>query len=80
MDPADMNRLGLDIGGMVEVIGKKTSVCKLLPTFKEHRGKERLQIDGIVRENVELGIGESAVVRPVDVRSAVEVVLDPQEY
>ena len=80
MDPADMARLGLDIGGMVEVIGKKTAVCKLLPTFKEHRGKERLQIDGIVRENVELGIGESAVVRPVDVRPAVEIVLDPQEY
>ena len=64
MDPADMNRLGLDIGGMVEVIGKKTAVCKLLPTFKEHRGKERLQIDGVIRENVELGIGESAMGTP----------------
>ncbi len=80
IDPADMHRLGLDVGDMVEVVGQKATVCKLLPTFKEHRGKGRLQIDGIVRENAGAGIGESAVVRPAAVQPAVEVVLDPQGY
>ncbi len=80
IDPADMTRLGLDVGDMVEVVGQKTTVCKLLPTFKEHRGKGRLQIDGIARENAGAGLGESAVVRPAEVKPAVEVVLDPQGY
>ncbi len=80
IDPADMHRLGLDVGDMVEVAGQKATVCKLLPTFKEHRGKGRLQIDGIVRENAGVGLGESAAVRPAAVQPAVEVVLDPQGY
>ena len=80
IDPADMHRLGLDVGDMVEVVGQKATVCKLLPTFKEHRGKGRLQIDGIVRENAGVGLGESAAVRPAAVQPGVEVVLDPQGY
>jgi len=80
IDPADMTRLGLDVGDMVEVVGQKTTICKLLPTFKEHRGKGRLQIDGIARENAGAGLGESAVVRPAEVKAAAEVVIDPQGY
>ena len=80
IDPADMNRLHLGVGDMVQVVGQKTTVCKLLPTFKEHRGKGHLQVDGIIRENAGVGLGESAVVRPASVQPAVEVVLDPLGY
>jgi len=80
IDPADMNRLHLGVGDMVQVVGQKTTVCKLLPTFKEHRGKGRLQVDGIIRENAGVGLGESAIVRPAAVQPAVEVVLDPLGY
>jgi transitional endoplasmic reticulum ATPase len=80
IDPADMSRLGLEVGEMVEVAGRRKTVCKVLPTFKEHRGKGRLQIDGIVRENAGVGLGESAAVRPVSVRPAEELVLDPLGY
>ncbi|HLA85589.1 MAG TPA: CDC48 family AAA ATPase [Thermoguttaceae bacterium] len=80
IDPADMTLLGLDVGDMVEVVGQKKTICKLLPTFKEHRGKGRLQIDGIARENAGAGLGESAVIRPAEVKTASEVVLDPQGY
>ena len=31
IDPADMQRLGADIGDVVEIAGHKTTVCKLLP-------------------------------------------------
>ncbi|MCX7425940.1 MAG: CDC48 family AAA ATPase [Planctomycetia bacterium] len=78
MDPSDMSRLGVDVGELVEVKGSKATVCKLLPTFKEHRGKKHLQIDGIARQNAGVGLGESVVVRPIVVEPAVEVVLDPQ--
>ena len=80
IDPADMRQLGADIGDMVEVVGHKTTVCKLLPAFKEHRGKGRIQIDGIIRENAGAAIGESAVVRRIVAPPAAEVVLDPLGY
>ncbi len=80
IDPSDMKRLGIDVGDMVQIAGKRATVCKLLPTFKEHRGKTHLQVDGIIRQNAGVGLGESAVVRLVSVQAAEEVVLDPQGH
>jgi transitional endoplasmic reticulum ATPase len=78
IDPADMSRLGIDMGDTIEVVGKRRTICKVLPTFKEHRGQSHLQIDGIARSNAGVGIGESAVARPVEAPPAEEVVLIPQ--
>jgi len=78
MDPADMKGLGVDVGDTVELSGKRKTVCKLLPSFKEQRGKASLQIDGIARENAGVGLGEPVVVRRVSVEPAKEVVLLPQ--
>lgn len=78
MDPADMKNLGVDVGDTVELSGKRKTICKLLPSFKEQRGKASLQIDGIARENAGVGLGEPVVVRRVRVEPAKEVVLLPQ--
>ncbi len=78
IDPSDMERLGVDVGDMVEVEGKRRTVCRVLPTFKEHRGKEHLQIDGVVRENARVGLNELAAVRRAAVKPAEELVLVPQ--
>ena len=64
IDPADMQRLGLDVGDMVEVEGKRDDG---LPRAAHLQGAPRqgthLQIDGVVRENARAGLGESAAVR-----------------
>ena len=78
IDPTDMQRLGVDVGDLLEVEGKRRTVCRVLPTFKEHRGKEHLQIDGVVRENARVGLGEPAVVRRASVKPAEELTLVPQ--
>jgi transitional endoplasmic reticulum ATPase len=78
IDPADMQRLGVDVGDLLEVEGKRRTVCRVLPTFKEHRGKEHLQIDGVVRENARVGLGEPAAVRRASVKPAEELTLVPQ--
>jgi transitional endoplasmic reticulum ATPase len=80
IDPADMSQLGVEIGDLVEVVGHKSTICKLLPAFKEHRGKGRIHIDGIIRENAGAAIGESVVVRRVAAPPAVEVILIPLGY
>ncbi len=73
-----MQRLGVDVGDTVEVEGKRRTVCRVLPTFKEHRGKEHLQIDGVVRENARVGLNEFAVVRPIAAEPAEELLLVAQ--
>jgi transitional endoplasmic reticulum ATPase len=77
MDPADMSRLGVEIGDFIEVVGRKAAVCRLLPAYKEHRGNADIQIDGIVRENAGIAVGDTAILRRVSVQSATEVVLEP---
>ncbi len=78
IDPSDMKRLGVDVGDAVAVEGKRCTICRVLPTFKEHRGQEHLQIDGITRENARVGLNETAVIRPASVQAAEEVVLVAQ--
>ncbi len=77
MDPEDLQRLGAAIGEIVEVMGKRTTVCKAMPAYKEQRGQSRVQIDGLVRENAGAAVDEVVQVRKVASRAADRVVLTP---
>ena len=38
IDPEDMERLQVAIGDIVEVRGKRDTVCKVMPAYKDQRG------------------------------------------
>jgi len=77
IDPQDMQKLGADAGDIVEIIGKKKTVAKVMPTFKEHRGKSIFQIDGIIRQNAQIGLGEKGQIRKTAAKAAQSIVLAP---
>ncbi|HAM56075.1 MAG TPA: AAA family ATPase, partial [Candidatus Rokubacteria bacterium] len=77
MDPEDLQRLGLAIGEIVEITGKRITVCKAMPAYKEQRGQSRIQIDGLARENAGAALDEIVHVRKVASRPADRVVLAP---
>jgi len=77
MDPEDLQRLGAAIGEIVEVTGKRTTVCKAMPAYKEQRGQARIQIDGLARENAGAGLDEFVQVHRVPSPPADRVVLAP---
>ena len=77
MGPEDMEKLQLSIGDFVEVEGKRKTVCKVMPAYKEFRGQSRIQLDGITRDNALVGIDESVRVRKAKFRPADRVVLSP---
>lgn len=58
IDPDEMRRLGLTVGDVVTIEGKRTTVAKVLPTFSDQRGKGLIQVDGIVRENAKVSVDE----------------------
>lgn len=77
IDPTDMEKLGVAIGDVIVVSGKAEAVAKLMPTYMEERGKKIVQIDGVLRDNAKVGIGEKAVIKKAQCADARRIVLKP---
>jgi transitional endoplasmic reticulum ATPase len=77
MGPEDLEKLQVAIGDLVEVVGKRTTVCKAMPAYKEMRGRSRVQLDGISRENAGAGIDDFVRVQKIACRPGERVVLTP---
>ena len=75
MDPVDIKALGVEIGDIVEIIGKRRTVCKVMPAFKNDRGGARVQMDGISRGNAEVALDDTAIVRKAPAQPAQRIVL-----
>ncbi len=79
VDPEDMSRLAADVGDIVELKAKRSTVAKVMPTFQSERGKGVIQIDGLVRGNCQAGLDEKVTVSKVTARHAGRIVLSPAE-
>jgi transitional endoplasmic reticulum ATPase len=78
LDPSDIGRLGLETGDVVALVGRRTTVAKVMPAFREHRGQSRVQIDGITRQNAGVGLDEAVEVRRAAYQPAERVTLAPR--
>jgi len=77
LDPADLARLGVGVGDVVKVVGKRVTAVKAMPSYKEHRGHSRVQVDGVTRENAGAAIDQAVDIQKADARAAQRVVLEP---
>ncbi len=77
MGPEDLEKLQVAIGDIIEVAGKRKTVCKAMPAYKELRGRSRVQLDGISRENAGAGIDDFVQVRKIACRPGERVVITP---
>jgi transitional endoplasmic reticulum ATPase len=78
VDPEIMEKLGIDDAGEVcSLKGKRGTVVKIMPTFPEQRGRGLIQIDGIIRENAQIGIDEQVKLVRIKVEKARKVTLSP---
>jgi transitional endoplasmic reticulum ATPase len=79
MGPEDLEKLNVAIGDILEVEGKRKTVCKAMPAYKEIRGQSRVQLDGITRENAGAGLDEFVKVRKSPCLPAKRLVLRPTD-
>lgn len=79
LDPKDMAELGVEIGDVIEVVAKQTTVARVMPAHAELRGKRSIQIDGISRANASAGLGEKVTVRRAEAKTARTIVLAPTD-
>ncbi|MEI7827475.1 MAG: CDC48 family AAA ATPase [Euryarchaeota archaeon] len=75
VDPADMEHVDADVGEIITITGKRTTVAKLMPTHFEARGEKSIQIDGIIRENAGAGIGDHVKIAKTSENPATAIVL-----
>ena len=77
IDPADIEKMQAHIGDIIEIAGKKRTVAKVMPAFKEERGMNKIQIDGMTRGNAHISLDEKVNVKIITWRPADNVVLTP---
>ena len=77
IDPKDMERLGLEVGGCIQIEGKRKTVDKVMPAYPEDRGKSTIHVDGLIRENAKAGLDEKITIAKVDAKPAEKIVLSP---
>lgn len=76
-DPQDLERLGVQIGDVVEIAGKRQTLARAMPAYAAQRGQGLIQMDGILRANAGAGLDERVTVRKVEAQPARVVVLTP---
>ena len=77
IDPEDLKALGVQVGDIIKVEGKRWTVAKAMPAFMEARGKGTVQIDGVVRANAQVGLDERVRIEGISAAPAARLVLSP---
>lgn len=77
IDPNDFEKIGLEVGDIVEIEGKRKAVAKVMPAYPEDRGKSLIQIDGILRNNAQVSLGEKVIVKKTGFSLADKITLSP---
>ena len=76
-DPAEFEKMRVQVGDVVTVEGKRKTVAKVLPAYMEDRGRGLIRLDGITRENAQVGIDEKVKVAPSEFQPARKIVVAP---
>ncbi len=79
IDQDTISKVGITSGDIVELRGKKRTVAKLLPISVKNLRKDIIQIDGLVRNNLGVGIGDTISIRKITAISAEKIVVAPLE-
>jgi transitional endoplasmic reticulum ATPase len=79
IDPHQLQLLGLRIGDVVAVVGKRTTVARVLPAYAEQRGKGAIQMDGVLRANAGAGLDDYVTLQTVEAKPARQLTLVPAE-
>jgi transitional endoplasmic reticulum ATPase len=77
IDPEDMKELGLTVGDIIEINGKRKTPAKIMPCYAEERGKKIIQIDGLLRENAQTGLDEKVRIHGIRSQPAGKITLSP---
>jgi len=74
-----MGKIGAQPGDIIKIIGTKNTVAVVWPAYPEDEGLGIIRMDGTIRKNAGVGLGDEVTVRKTEVKEAKKVVLTPTE-
>ncbi|TEU08205.1 AAA family ATPase [Candidatus Bathyarchaeota archaeon] len=77
IDSETMKTLGVTVGDVVQITGKKVTAAKAWPAYPEDQGLGLLRIDGFIRKNSGVSINEFVSVEKAEAEYATSVKLAP---
>lgn len=77
IDPETLRKIGASPGDVLEIEGRTKTVAKAMPTFKDQRGQQIIQLDGVGRTNAGVALGQKALIKKVSHAVARRVVVAP---
>ncbi|MCH8054866.1 MAG: CDC48 family AAA ATPase [Deltaproteobacteria bacterium] len=69
--------LGLERGDVIEIKGKRVTAAIAVPAYSEDEGIDVVRMDGFIRGNAKVGIGEYVELKKTDWKEAKKVSLAP---
>lgn len=70
-----MEQLNINLGDIIEIIGNKKAVAKAVPLSPEYQGESIIQMDGVLRENAKICLGDTVSIKKTSFKEAKTLVL-----
>ncbi|MHA1713266.1 MAG: CDC48 family AAA ATPase [Candidatus Ranarchaeia archaeon] len=77
VDNADMEKLKIRVGDIVEIHGGKITAAIAWPAYSQDQGRGIIRMDGSIRRNAMITLGDSVNIRKANEKPASEIVLAP---
>src|SRR5712691_11225826 len=77
LDSNTRKALKVDVGEIVQVIGKRSTAVTILGVKQEDEGKGIVCVDGLVRRNAGVNLDDKVEVRKAEVLSAARITIAP---
>jgi transitional endoplasmic reticulum ATPase len=77
IDPEVMERAGIMVGDVIEIVGRRRTAAKVWSGLPEDRGKGVVRMNSILRKNADASLNETVRVRRVEPKPAIFVKLAP---
>ncbi|MFW5955587.1 MAG: AAA family ATPase, partial [Rhodothermales bacterium] len=74
-----IQQLRLNPGDPIEIIGHRSTAAMALPPYPEDEGLEIIRLDGLIRANAHVGMGDQVEVRRADITPARKIILAPAQ-
>ncbi|MFX1512469.1 MAG: CDC48 family AAA ATPase [Promethearchaeota archaeon] len=80
IDDATMREIGITTGDVVQITGRKITGAIAWPAYIEDQGQEIVRMDGIIRQNSKVSLGDKVTISKAKVRVARTVNIAPTQY
>ncbi|MBC8441231.1 MAG: CDC48 family AAA ATPase [Deltaproteobacteria bacterium] len=77
LDPSDFKKIDIEVGDVVQVKGKRLTAAKVMPAYIEDREQGLVRMDGITRDNAQIGLDEKVIIEKAVCNPARKISVTP---